>query len=543
MEMRNYITFLIFASSEIFGFHRIQNKLMAMLLFAALLFASCTHQVPEQAKCLLVTAKTYPDYNEAVIPYNIAPLNFLIKENKGEYLIKIFGKRGKAIIVFGQTVKIPFREWKDLLTANKGDTIFTIIYTKKDTQWFSYSAILNFVAPDAIDPYISYRLIEPSYVAYEGMSINQRNITSFKEKVLFDNRLFSKEENGQCVNCHNFRNYNREGFMQMHVRQYLGGTLIIDNKDIKKINLKTGDVISPGVYPSWHPKELFIAYSVNNTGQNFHTRDIQKIEVMDTESDIILYDVKHNEVSMVENSPNDFETFPSWSTDGKFLYYTSAHFVYAQRNDKKAMQAEIANRYDEIHYDLLRKPFNMEKRSFGKTDTIFRAAAIGKSVAFPRESPDGKYLLFTLGDFGNFHIWHKSSDLYLMNLQTRETRPMVEINSADVESYHDWSSNGRWIIFSSRRDDGSYTRPYIAWFDTTGRAHCPFILPQEDPLFYSQFLKSYNVPQFMVQPVKLSRYDFVKAIRKDAVQAKFIKVDDKQFNSVKKDKGNQNFYN
>lgn len=112
----------------------------------------------------------------------------------------------------------------------------------------------------------------------------------------------------------------------------------------------------------------------------------------------------------------------------------------------------------------MRIPFDAETMTFGSPDTVYNAAMRRRSATFPRVSPDGNYLLFTEADYGTFHIWHKSADLYLMNLRTKSVRPLEEVNSRDVESYHSWSSNGRWIVFSSRRDDGSYTRPYIAWF-------------------------------------------------------------------------------
>lgn len=122
-------------------------------------------------------------------------------------------------------------------------------------------------------------------------------------------------------------------------------------------------------------------------------------------------------------------------------------------------------------------------------------AAVGKSAAVPRVSPDGRYLLFTLADQGQFHIWHKSSDLYVKDLRTDSIRPLAVTNSAEVDSYHTWSSNGRWIVFSSRRDDGSYTRPYIAYFDRSGQSHRAFLLPQSDPELNLLLMKSYNVPE------------------------------------------------
>ena len=108
---------------------------------------------------------------------------------------------------------------------------------------------------------------------------------------------------------------------------------------------------------------------------------------------------------------------------------------------------------------------------FGQPQTEYDCAALKRSCAVPRVSPDGRYVLFTLADFGQFHIWHSSADLYVKDLQTGEVRPLQATNSPGVESYHGWSSNGRWMVFSSRRDDGSYTRPYIAYFDRNGQGH------------------------------------------------------------------------
>lgn len=433
-------------------------------LILLLFLSSCSKQVPRDAALQSTPVSIYPDYTALTIPYNIAPLNFEIRQDARQYLTRIYSSQGKEIIMEGKKVCIHPKDWKRLLKENKGDTLYTEIYLKKEEQWMKYPPLKNVIASEPIDQYISYRLIEPSYVTYEEVTINQRNLTSFDEKVIYSNQTLSDGDDGQCVNCHSFQNYNKTGNMQMHIRQRLGGTVIVTGKKVRKVNLKTDSTISAGVYPSWHPTENLIAYSVNTTGQDFHTKDAQKVEVMDYASDLILYDVSKNEVTAIAGEKNEFETFPYWSADGKSLYYVSAHFE--QKTDN--IDSELAEYYQQIKYNIYRKPFDIKTRQFGITDTIFMASDYQKSATFPRESPDGKYLLFTLGDFGNFHIWHKSSDLYLMDLTTRAVRALKEVNSPDVESYHSWSSNGRWIIYSTRRDDGSYTRPYIAYFDKRG---------------------------------------------------------------------------
>lgn len=502
----------------------------------SLFFQACTKSIPEDAVLQESIVSISPDYTNLVIPNNIAPLNFNIKEEADDYLTVIYSAKGKKVITEGKKVELNLKDWKSLLAENRGDTIYTEIYLKKNNQWLKYPPLKNFIAEEEIDSYISYRLIEPSYVTYEVMTINQRNLSNFEEKVIFDNTLLSSGNNGQCINCHSYQNYNKTGNMQFHVRQLLGGTVIVNGDKAHKVNLKTDYTISGGVYPAWHPTKNIIAYSVNDTGQNFHTNDNQKVEVMDSQSNLILYDIDKNEVKEIVNNPGRLETFPSWSSDGKFLYYVSA----AYPEGIKSVEDNMSMQFKEFHYNIYRKAFNPETYEFTYTDTIFEASKYNKSATFPRESPDGRYLLFTLGEYGNFHIWHKSSDLYLLDLKNWELRGMTELNSPDVESYHSWSSNGHWIIFSSRRDDGSYTRPYIAYFKD-GKASKPFILPQKDPDFYMEFFKSYNIPEFMVNPVQISRKELITTIKQNPQNAIYINPEKKSPIQQEKD-DKVNFY-
>ncbi len=120
--------------------------------------------------------------------------------------------------------------------------------------------------------------------------------------------------------------------------------------------------------------------------------------------------------------------------------------------------------------------------------------------------------------YGNFTIWHADSDLYLMNLKTSEITKL-DINSNFSDSYHSSSSTGRWIVFSSRRFNGLFTRPYFAYFDTNGKTHKPFLLPQGNPGFYKTFLKSYNVPEFVTGKINLGPRDFARAAKGESVNA------------------------
>jgi len=127
---------------------------------------------------------------------------------------------------------------------------------------------------------------------------------------------------------------------------------------------------------------------------------------------------------------------------------------------------------------------------------------MGKSIAFPRPSYDGKYIMFTMSDYGCFPIWHREADLWILNLKTGKIGPIREVNSNNTESFHNWNVNSHWFVFSSRRGDGLYTRLYLASIDDNGNVTKPFLLPQENPWeYYDESVYSYNIPDFTKTPV------------------------------------------
>lgn len=498
-------------------------KHILAIIQAGLILAACSNHpsIPDSYSQTDELPSIYPDYTDVTIPCNIAPLNFTLPDGEAtECVVQLTWQGGSQTFGKGsRKIQFPEEEWNDILEAAKGGDITVQLYANTaEGKWKQFRSFPIHVASEEIDPYLSYRLISPSYVSYEMLSINQRNLTNFEEKVIYNNMMVGGEADGQCINCHSYQNYGTDN-MQLHMRQGHGGTLIVSDGVARKVNLKTDSTISAGVYPSWHPTKKLIAYSTNHTGQVFHTKDLAKVEVQDTESDLILYDIEQNQVTTISAEPNELEVFPWWSPDGKMLYYASAKFIYTDAYDNR--EVEIANRHKEVKYDLYRRAFDEQAQSFGPADTVYKASAMGMSATLPRISPDGRYLLYTQGAFGCFHIWHKDADLHLIDLQTGENRKLENINSPHTESYHSWSSNGRWIVVSSRRDDGNYTRPYIGYFDKQGKAHKAFALPQQDPDFYTLFLRSYNIPEFMKEPVKITPHELAATAKKEAVRAKY----------------------
>lgn len=284
---------------------------------------------------------------------------------------------------------------------------------------------------------------------------------------------------------------------------------------LRKMDLKTEETISAGVYPSWHPTHDLIAFSTNATAQKFLPSGSQVTEVYDNSSDLILYDIKNHTISNISADKDLLETFPGWSPDGRKLFYSVARYPEGVSPEDVPMNTSL------MRYDIVSRDFDPDTRKFSEPDTVVYATADSMSVLLPRVSPDGRHLLYCKAPFGTFHIWHKESDLYMTDLLTGEERPLSRANSDDTDSYHSWSSNSRWIVFSSRRDDGSYTRPYITYIAQDGSDSKAFVVPQKTPGYYRELMKSYNVPEFMAEPFSFDRTDLLPLIRSDADPVKF----------------------
>lgn len=450
----------------------------------------------------------FPDYRDVTVPVNIAPMNFEMLSDEGLGWRVVVHGVSDSLIIRSDDGLISFRmgQWRRLLQENAGGQLSVEVLEKREDGWYAYLPFAMYVAENEIDPYIAYRMIPPGYSLWREMSIRQRNLETFREKTIYSNT----QGKGNCVNCHSFCDRDPDR-MLFHMRAELAGTYIFRDGMQEKLDTKTDQTISALVYPYWHPSGKFVTFSVNRTNQLLHTTDPNRIEVFDEASDVTVYDIDNHQIvtSDLLSSESSFETFPTFSPDGRSLYFCSS----------KAVEP-MPERYKDVRYSLCRIAFDPETCSFGsRVDTLYNAETRGGSVSFPRISPDGRHLVFTLSGYGNFSIWHKDADLYVADLQAGMVKPMTALNSDDVESYHSWSSDSRWMVFSSRRDDGHYTKPYISYVDAEGNAHKPFLLPQKDPKkYYGMLMFSYNIPEFVSDRIDLDGREIVKLTKTEGTK-------------------------
>jgi len=477
-----------------------KNIFCTTILMAALILSSCsaTH---ENATKVNTLPCIYPDYTDITIPVNIAPLNFLVRDDNvtATEVIATFDNETLQETSNCNEITFDLSEWKDFLTKAGGKEVHVKVYTRNaNDEWTEHKAFKWQVVTDSIDTWLSYRLIEPDYEVWNKLQIQQRNLETFETKQLGDYNL---QEN-RCMNCHTFGNQD-PNLSMMYVRGKEGGAILNKDGKLRKLNLKDDSMVSSSVYYSFSPSGRFVTFSTNVIIPAFHARPSKRLEVYDTKSDVYAADLDNNKIisSPLLNDTTWLETFPAFSPDGKSIYYCTARRDGLYHSDLNQLQ-----------YALVRIPFDEKKGEFGnKADTIFNK----RSVCHPKISPDGKYIVFTVADYGTFPIWHPEADLCMMNLKTGAIDTMAIVNSKKSDTYHSWSHNSRWLVFASKRDDGLYGKPYFCYIDKSGKPHKPFVMPQQFPSFYDNCLKSFNIPEFSRGPVPFDATDVQRAMKKE----------------------------
>ena len=172
------------------------------LVLTIVLIACGRPTVPDSYQTESRPPKVMPDYTDVTVPANICPLNFRVFEIGKKMAVRI--SVGDLQYTYGDGMKVIIDEdeWKTLLAKAKGGSMKVEVFVDEGNQWKAYQPFSIFVAEEDIDSYISYRLIQPSYVAYNTLTITQRNISNYDESHIYDNTLVTTQKTGQCINCH-----------------------------------------------------------------------------------------------------------------------------------------------------------------------------------------------------------------------------------------------------------------------------------------------------------------------------------------------------
>lgn len=466
------------------------NTLKTRTLYAAIALVALTScaERPTNVTQVDTLPEIWPDYVGVMIPKNIAPLNFAMATDDAQAMeVSIAAANGVSIVARGKEANFDIDEWREMVSqCSDGYSLTVSVSAKLPDGWVAYKPFGIHVSGDTLAAWgVTYRRIRPGYEVYSKMGIYERELSSFHEKAVFEN---TEVPNG-CVNCHTPRRGSSEDYL-FHIRGEKGGTLFSKKGKTEILNTVTDKTIGAVTYPAWHPEGRYVAFSVNKTRQSFHQMREKRLEVFDMASDIVMFDSEtHSLITtpLLNQTDSCWETFPCFSADGRELFFCATK------------PKPVPSAVREIHYTLCKIAFDAEHGQWGeKIDTVADLSDKGLSISFPRTSADGRFLMFTACNYGTFPIWHSEADLWLLDLKSGEPRRMERINSDNTESFHNWSQDSRWVVLSSRRGDGLFTRLYFAHVDENGVASKPFLLPQVNPKeFYLNMMDSYNVPEFV----------------------------------------------
>lgn len=183
------------------------------------------------------------------------------------------------------------------------------------------------------------------------------------------------------------------------------------------------------------------------------------------------------------------QTGAFWSPDSKYLVFSRAKAREAYPEGRPL--PEYANDPNElpVQYDLCRIPFNGGKG--GKVELIAEASGNKKSNAFPKVSPDGKWIVFVQSQNG--FLQRPDSQLFIMPASGGPARRM-RCNLALMNSWHSFSPNSRWMVFSSKAWS-PYTQLFLTHIDENGQ-DSPAILIEN----CTAANRAVNIPEFINIP-------------------------------------------
>lgn len=465
-------------------------KKILLHIIVALVCAACS-QIPENAVQVDDLPDIFPDYKDVAIPQEIAPLNFYVNDSSDLVYVEATGEMGGMVSASGSYADFDVDDWHQLVSQNICKSITVKVFTKTDGRWKEYLPFEIHVSNCKLDEYgVTYRKIAPGYQTFSLIGVYQRNLSNFDEKPLLESRAMG----GQCLNCHTPNRTNPDQFF-VHIRGKHGATVIRSHGKDLIYNPKADGQNAGLTYGSWHPEGNYCAFSQNKVLQCFYTGKERLIEPYDDVSDIVVLDIINNQIVTSPLLQTDsLETTPFFSADGKKIFFCTAY------------NYPVPAEYNKRKYSLCSIDFDAQSGTLGnKVDTIINAQIWNKSICLPRPSYDGKYMVFCACDYGTTPVNRIESDLYLMDMSNDSIRKLDEINSMDSDGFHNWSGNSRWMLFSSKRDDGLYACLYFTCLDDGGHFSKPFLMPQKDPRkAYGESLYSYNAPDFTSKNVDIN---------------------------------------
>ncbi len=496
-----------------------KNILLTIMLTV---LCACQLKQPQDAERVDAMPPIYPDYIGVTIPSDIAPMNFNVEaEGTDAVFVAVQGSQGGRLETAGEWADFDLDEWRELTEMNRGGELTFSVWARKDGRWLQYNDFVMHVSENDLDEWgVTYRRIKPGYEVGGDIGIFQRSLSTFDEYAIVTETALP----GKCFNCHTVNRTDPKQ-VTLQVRGEGGGTLVTLDGKQNWLNTKTATTRAAGSYSYWHPDGDYVVTTASAVHQCFFTGTRQRIEVFHSFSDIEVLDTRTNELILTPLlRTDDLEIFPAFSHDGRWIYYSTSKYC------------NLPAEYEKVKCSICRIGFDAATGQFGQeVDTLVNARFTDRSYVIARPSYDGRWLMYNVASRGNFPVSQDDADLCIMNLATGEQRVMTELNSPRTESYHNWSRNSKWVVFSSKRENGMYTQLFFAEIGDDGHATKPFVMPQRNPRkFYFELMDAYNCPDFTHEKVQLSAHEMQRRLEAETLPGVTIRTSQNTTNQIEK---------
>jgi len=299
-----------------------------------------------------------------------------------------------------------------------------------------------------------------------------------------------------CINCHSFSADGSTLGMDMDGPQGDKGAyalvptakhILIQQADVFTWNKFNPEKNTFGLFSRVSPDGRYVVSAVEEEVHVVNYMDFRFLQTFyPTKSLVAWYDRQTKKIKTLPGA-NDTEYVqcnPVWSPDGKWVAFLRAR-ARAAFNGPRATYANDP-RETQIRYDLYRVPFN--EGSGGVAELVRGASATGKSVSFPKYSPDGKWIVFVQANNGL--LMRPDSRLYIIPAAGGEAREL-QCNLPLMNSWHSWSPNSKWLVFSSKSFT-PFTQMFLTHIDEKGNASPAVLIPNATAVN-----RAVNLPEFI----------------------------------------------